>query len=495
MSACEQPKPVTRQCDGPDCTSCAPLAGYAVSALDLAGAFAGMAKTLLVQRDEMARALREHEEAAARLEAERQKYAESTAGLEAERQKYAELNRRLNARANGIRAVTACEKKESSGRRGRPPGKGATVNRQFEESEADVRETADLGACPGCGGDLSGVTGEYARRYERLTVLTEKVLCTVRRRYCCKCKKQYTARPKGVAPNARVSANHSALLAWLNVKGLSHGGTAELSSDFLKAPVSRSGSYRRKVRTATALRPDYEAVRERLVKEEVLHCDELWWPLGKKKGVVVAVQGRTGCLMSVETSRSSETLKHIIGDFQGITVQDSYTGWLHIGVNRQMCIYHQMRLIKWDLKYRRLDGETTVFLKELLSIHKGIYEASRGGDEGIRLAEADRLDVELAALMGRRWEDKGGNIGRYRKRYRRESRFLTVCLRVPGVPPDNNPVERSNRKVVAARSDGGGNRSGKGMETNSILFTNMVTDWLAGRSFFDHMVLAASGDG
>ena len=121
---------------------------------------------------------------------------------------------------------------------------------------------------------------------------------------------------------------------------------------------------------------------------------------------------------------------------------------------------HQMRLIKWDLKYRRLDGEAGAFLKELLFIHKGIYEASRGGDEGIRLAEADRLDAELAALMGRRWEDKDGNIERYRKRYRRESRFLTVCLRVPGVPPDNNPVERSNGKVVVARSDGEGNRSG-----------------------------------
>ncbi len=93
------------------------------------------------------------------------------------------------------------------------------------------------------------------------------------------------------------------------------------------------------------------------------------------------------------------------------------------------------------------------------------------------------------------WEDKDGNIERYRKRYRMEAGFLAVCMRVPGVPPDNNPVERSNRKVVVARSDGGGNRSGKGMEANSILFTNMVTDWLAGRSFFDHMVLAASGDG
>ena len=172
-----------------------------------------MAKTLLAHRDEMARGLREHEETVAGLEAERQRYAESTAGLEVERQRYAELNRRLNARANGIRAVTACEKKESFGRRGRPPGKGATANRQFEESEADVRETADLGACPGCGGELSGVTGEYTRRYERVTVVTEKVLYTVRRKYCCKYKKQYAARPKGVAPNARVSANHSTLLA------------------------------------------------------------------------------------------------------------------------------------------------------------------------------------------------------------------------------------------------------------------------------------------
>ena len=159
-----------------------------------------------------------------------------------------------------------------------------------------------------------------------------------------------------------------------------------------------------------------------------------------------------------------------------------------------MRICHQMCLIKWNLKYRKLDGETAAFLKELLSIHKGIYEASRKTDEGVRLAEADRLDAELAALMERQWGDKDGNIERYRKRYRRESGFLTVCLRVPGVPPDNDPVERSNRKVVAARSDGGGNRSGKWMEANSILFTNMVTDWLAGKSFFDHMVLAASGD-
>ena len=58
-----------------------------------------------------------------------------------------------------------------------------------------MREAADLGACPGCGGESFKVTAEYTRRYERVTVLAEKVLCTVRRRYCRRCKRQRTARP------------------------------------------------------------------------------------------------------------------------------------------------------------------------------------------------------------------------------------------------------------------------------------------------------------
>ena len=40
----------------------------------------------------------------------------------------------------------------------------------------------------------------------------------------------------------------------------------------------------------------------------------------------------------------------------------------------------------------------------------------------------------------------------YESSLRRGSKFLTACLRVPGVPPDSNLVERSNRKVVSARA-------------------------------------------
>ena len=73
MSACEQPKPVTWQCDGPDCTSCAPTARCAARALDPADTLVGVIRMPLAERDGAARALPGHEETVAGLEAERQK--------------------------------------------------------------------------------------------------------------------------------------------------------------------------------------------------------------------------------------------------------------------------------------------------------------------------------------------------------------------------------------------------------------------------------------
>ena len=114
----------------------------------------------------------------------------------------------------------------------------------------------------------------------------------------------------------------------------------------------------------------------------------------------------------------------------------------------------------------------------------------------MRIAAANLFDAKLNGLMNREYEDDTGkNIARYQKRFRRERDFLTTFLRHEGVSPINNPCERANRKVVAVRNDGGGNRSVKGMKANSILFTVMLTDWVNGQSFFDHLVQASSGDG
>ena len=45
----------------------------------------------------------------------------------------------------------------------------------------------------------------------------------------------------------------------------------------------------------------------------------------------------------------------------------------------------------------------------------------------------------------------------------------------------------------AIRDDGGWNKTQKGMDANSILFTIMATDWINGASFIDHLIRSATG--
>ena len=157
---------------------------------------------------------------------------------------------------------------------------------------------------------------------------------------------------------------------------------------------------------------------------------------------------------------------------------------------------HQIRIAKRDLKYKKLNAETTNFLNDLCAILKGLYGADKIKDVKECLEAANSFDAQLGDLMNREYkDDRECNIARYQKRYKREKDFMTTFLRQKGVPPDNNSCERVNRVMVCVRGDGGGNRTEKGMKTNSILFTIKLTDKINMKSFYDHMIRAASVSG
>ena len=414
--------------------------------------------------------------------------------LRQDNKRYAKINRDLNVRAQGIRTVTVNEK-PSSGPRGRPKGQKPSIT--MRPADIDREETVDCSVCPGCGSDrLSGVTDQYDRVVGCMKVTWENVLYRVNRRYCGSCKKQVSAKVPDAVPHARTSANYDAFLAHFNVNGLSHGKIANTSCDVLKYNISPSGSYRSKIRTSKALESDHDSIKKKIMKEPVLNCDELWWPLGKTKGVVLTALGKDACLMEVAKSRDIPTLMNLLPQYDGIVIQDSYTGWMRIGSNRQMCMAHQIRIAKRDLKYKKLNSETTNFLNDLRAILKRLYGTDKTKGVKKRLEAADSFDAQLDDLMNREYKDDAEcNIARYQKRYKREKGFMTTFLRQKGVPPDNNSCERANRVVVCVRGDGGGNRTEKGMRANSILFTIKLTDKINGRSFYDHMIRAASASG
>ena len=297
-------------------------------------------------------------------------------------------------------------------------------------------------------------------------------------------------------PNTRTSSNHDALLTHLNVNGLSHAKTAQTSCDVLKHNISPSSSYRSKIRTSKMLEPDHDSISKKILEEPVLNCDELWWPLGKTKRAVLTTLGKDACLMDVAKSENIPTLTDFLPQHDGVVVQDLYTGWMGIGSNRQICLAHQTRIDKRDIKYKKLNSETEKFLKDIGAILKRLYGADKIKDVKECLEAADSFDAQLGDLMNREYkDDRECNIARYQKRYKREKDFMVTFLRQKNVPPDNNSCERVNRVVVCVRSDGGGNRTEKGMKTNSILFTIKLTDKINMKSFYDHMIRAASVSG
>ena len=351
--------------------------------------------------------------------------------LQQDNKRYAELNSDLNVRTQGIRTVTVGEK-VSSGKRGRPKGQKPSIT--MRPADIDREETIDCSVCPGCGSDrLSGVTDQYDRVVGRMKVTWENVLYRVNRRYCGSCKKQVSAKVPDAMPNARTSSNHDALLTHLNVNGLSHAKTAQTSCDALKHNISASSSYRGKIRTSKMLEPDHDSIRKKIIQEPVLNCDELWWPLGKTKGVVITALGKDACLMEVAKSRDIQTLTDFLPHYDGVVVQDSYAGWMHIGTNRQMCLAHQIRIDKRDIKYKKLDSETTNFLNDLCAILKRLYSADKTKGVKKRLEAADSIDAQLDCLMNQEYKDDAEcNIARYQKRYKRKKDFMTTFLRQKG---------------------------------------------------------------
>lgn len=75
--------------------------------------------------------------------------AQKSAHLECSAHRSQKVIKELNARANGIQSVPASEPKRA-GRRGRPPGPPATINKRPQD--IDRTETIDTDRCPDCGG-------------------------------------------------------------------------------------------------------------------------------------------------------------------------------------------------------------------------------------------------------------------------------------------------------------------------------------------------------
>ena len=170
--------------------------------------------------------------------------------------------------------------------------------------------------------------------------------------------------------------------------------------------------------------------------------------------------------------------------------------WFHTGDDHQLCAQHQRRLSKKDLLYCNPKEDPLKLLTALYHLDVMSHVYAKIEDPDIKMVAARCMEKERSELLNCEYQDdEDCTIAKRVKRHRREGRYMAPHTYQEDVPPDNNGVERANRRFAAVCNDGGGNRTQKGMDANSILLGIFATDWINGRSFFNHLVRAASGDG
>ena len=128
--------------------------------------------------------------------------------------------------------------------------------------------------------------------------------------------------------------------------------------------MSRSSSYRKKIRAGKNTAPFHEHVKEDILNEPNLFCDEMHWPMGEESnGMVINVQGDKICLSYVV---DSATIKIGPKDAarlcrnRGAGLQDRMAP--RGRVDRQMCMSHQIRIPKKDPKHSASKNDAKEFL-------------------------------------------------------------------------------------------------------------------------------------
>ena len=202
---------------------------------------------------------------------------------------------------------------------------------------------------------------------------------------------------------------------------------------------------------------------EMLRTEPVIHGDETGWRINGKNVWMWCFCNPRLALFLVDKHRSADVVKRVLGDsIPGVLVTDFYAAYHALDCRKQKCLVHLLR----ELHTLRDEAPAAAVKSDLQPLMTLLTDAIALGKDRARFSAADyeaaRRDLEsrLDTLIFSR--PKQADCDRINRRLVRYRCDLLRFLEDAQVPPDNNLGERDIRSVVAARSDGGVNRSDAG---------------------------------
>lgn len=365
-----------------------------------------------------------------------------------------------------------------------------------EDVTGEIR--LELGACPGCGGELTDIKGHvsYREDLEDLDLLLKNAKKVTRRiiesGYCDHCHKRKQAAEIPKQP-VEIGQNTKAMIAYLHVLlGLSHKEVEDHLNVRYGFNISEGMISRSLEEQSDLLRPFYREIYQNLLNEKACHYDEsswnvqdpdedggneVWVKTGVETNNVIFWFGKTrgkGVAEKLRGDMNEGNVKNQVG------ISDDYGAYRNMFTYHQLCWAHPHRKLRDLAESGVLEETVRKHCQEVYEKFAKLYQSAREAkekfdSEGYKTEEEKKeVERELSDLFDEiTVPDKKDpeKLQRIRASLAaRKERYFTF-LRFKGIPLDNNKAERSLRRVVLKRKKSFGSRSQKGANVLSILYS------------------------
>ena len=308
--------------------------------------------------------------------------------------------------------------------------------------------------------------------------------------YCNSCKRQSSGMPipskKSILGN-----NVKKYVCVLSIANrLSHSQIRDHLKDVFDLGVSTGEIGNILQREADSLRPEYQTLKESILKQAGTHYDETGWKVQKDEGLnngkyawVATGTENNDTVFSLGKNRGHGNIDNVGRAVVGIS--DDYGAYANAFDSHQLCWAHPLRKLRdmteskefSDRKKKQIINTYQQFSQLYHSIQKKIgddlspYLKKKFQHVFIRISESNNRDP--------------APLSKLKESLRKNKKKYFTFLNHPGIPIDNNKAERALRHLVIKRKISFGSKTQRGAETTSILASVILSlKWNDSQNWF-----------
>jgi transposase len=377
--------------------------------------------------------------------------------------------------------------REPSGKKpgGQPGHKGTTLKMS---DNPDIILNHSPNNCICCGEDLTGYEAQLTGSRQVIDippikpVITEHDVYKIR----CRCGHENTAAfPEGIVSPVCYGPNTQSLVAYLSTRQyIPVERTAELMSNVFGLPISTGGVCYLLEKVRQKAVPVYEAIRQLVLRGNVIGADETGVNINGKNNWAWAFQNPKATYIAIHKSRGHKAIAKIMpeGFENNILVTDCWASYFKDNAAcHQLCTAHLLRELKFFIeKY----PENT-WVQRMNGLIVNALEMRR--ENKLTPPKSAEVTRTFLVLIQEPASQKIKELITFQDRMVKYSGYVFAFLKNPEIPPDNNGSERAIRNFKVKQKISGLFRSTSGAEIFATLRSLIDTAIKQGQNPYENL--------